>query len=173
METLLWRLGFEPRFEPGTDPDLHPGKTALCLVGTERVGVVGELHPRLVEAFELRERPQLFELDLERLVELPRNSRTYRPVPRQPAVGQDIAVVVAETVPAARLVEIARQTPYLERVDVFDVYTGPPLGPGEKSVGLGLVFRAPDRTLTEAEVKGLVEGLVRRLGREVGARLRA
>ncbi|MER3450042.1 MAG: phenylalanine--tRNA ligase subunit beta, partial [Chloroflexota bacterium] len=88
---------------------------------------------------------------------------------RQPAVGQDIAVVVAETVPAARLVEIARQTPYLERVDVFDVYTGPPLGPGEKSVGLGLVFRAPDRTLTEAEVKGLVEGLVRRLGREVGA----
>ncbi|MER3450041.1 MAG: phenylalanine--tRNA ligase subunit beta, partial [Chloroflexota bacterium] len=67
VETLLWRLGFEPRFEPGTDPDLHPGKTALCLVGTERVGVVGELHPRLVEAFELRERPQLFELDLERL----------------------------------------------------------------------------------------------------------
>ncbi len=173
VETLLWRLGFEPRFEPGTDPDLHPGKTALCLVGTERVGVVGELHPRLVEAFELRERPQLFELDLERLMELPRNSRTYRPVPRQPAVEQDIAVVVAETVPAARLVEIARQTPYLERVDVFDVYTGPPLGPGEKSVGLGLVFRAPDRTLTEAEVKGLVEGLVRRLEREVGARLRA
>lgn len=173
VETLLWRLGFEPRFEPGTDPDLHPGKTALCLVGNERVGVVGELHPRLVEAFELRERPQLFELDLERLAELPRNSRAYRPVPRQPAVSQDIAVVVAETVPAGRLVEIARQTPYLERVDVFDVYTGPPLGPGEKSVGLGLVFRAPDRTLTEAEVKGLVEGLVRRLEREVGARLRA
>ncbi len=173
VEALLWRLGFEARFEPGTDPDLHPGKTAHCLVGGERVGVVGELHPRLVEAFELRERPQLFELDLERLGELPRNSRAYRPVPRQPAVGQDIAVVVAETVPAGRLVEIARQTPYLERVDVFDVYTGPPLGPGEKSVGLGLVFRAPDRTLTEAEVKELVAGLVRRLEREVGARLRA
>ncbi len=173
LETLFWRLGVDVRFEPGTDPDLHPGKTAVCLVGNARVGVVGELHPRLIDAFELRERPQLFEIDFERLAELPRNSRAYRPVPRYPAVEQDIALVVAETVPAGRLVDIVQGTPYLERVDVFDVYTGPPLSPGEKSVGLGLVFRAPDRTLTEAEVRQLVERLVRRLERAVGARLRA
>jgi phenylalanyl-tRNA synthetase beta chain len=89
-----------------------------------------------------------------------------------PEVREDIAVVVPDTVPAARLIELARRAPLLEHAEVFDVYRGEQLGAGQVSIALRLTFRAADRTLTDEEVAAQRETIVAAIAQELGGRLR-
>jgi phenylalanyl-tRNA synthetase beta chain len=117
----------------------------------------------------------VFELGLEGLRGRPPEQVRYRDVTSFPPVRQDIAVVVGEDVPAGRVVGIVRAAagPVLASVEVFDVYRGPQVGEGRKSLALHLVFQAPDRTLTDAEADAVRERIVGALQRDVGGELRA
>jgi phenylalanyl-tRNA synthetase beta chain len=99
----------------------------------------------------------------------------YRDVISFPPLRQDIAVVVAEDVPAGRIVAVVREAAGAElaAVEVFDVYRGPQVGEGRKSLALHLVFQAADRTLTDAEADALRERVVAALSDQVGGELRA
>jgi phenylalanyl-tRNA synthetase beta chain len=159
-----------PAAEPVDEPFLHPGRAAR--VGD---GFVGELHPLVAGAFELEPGVAVFELGLDGLRGRPPEEVLYRDVTSFPPLRQDIAVVVAEDVPAGRVVEVVRSAGgrALARAEVFDVYRGPQVGEGRKSLALHLVFQAPDRTLTDAEADAVREGIVAALGAEVGGELRA
>jgi phenylalanyl-tRNA synthetase beta chain len=102
---------------------------------------------------------------------------TYRvaAVPRFPPALQDIALVVDERVSAADLTAVVRSAggPLLADVRLFDVYRGPQLPPGQKSLAFSLVFQAPDRTLTDAEVEAEKRRIVEAVAGRLGARLRA
>jgi phenylalanyl-tRNA synthetase beta chain len=164
----------------------HPGRCAAIFItdeqGTERLaGHAGELHPRVVEAFRLPGRACAAEVDLS-VIETaaaalgPVEAPVISPYP---VATQDVALVVAASVPAAE-VEAALSAgaagagggSLLEEVRLFDVYTGAQAGEGNKSLAYTLRFRAPDRTLTDEEVTAARDAAVAEAGRRVGAVLR-
>ncbi|TMS50044.1 phenylalanine--tRNA ligase subunit beta [Mycobacterium sp. DBP42] len=150
----------------------HPGRCAEVLVGDTTVGYAGQLHPAVIERTGLSKGACAVELDLDAvpIVET-------LPAPRVspfPAVFQDISVVVGDEVAAAAVVDAVRDGAgeLLEDVRLFDVYTGPQIGEGRKSLTLALRFRAADRTLTEDEASAARDAAVAVAGERVGAVLR-
>ena len=164
VEALYAALKAEPRFERGEDACLHPGKTARTSAGT-----VGELHPVLLAGTW-----SAFELDLATLFAESRDPVEYVDVVTFPAVRQDLAFVVAEEVPAGDLVDAARETagPELRSMRAFDVYRGPQVGEGRKSVAYAVEFQSPERTLTDEDAYALRERIAGALRERFGAELR-
>ncbi len=99
---------------------------------------------------------------------------TYQPIPRYPAVKRDIAVVVAEDISAQQLKYFIQKhgQPWLEAVELFDFYTGPPIAKGYKSLAFSLTYRSGERTLTEEDIASQWKNLVRELEQDLGAKLR-
>ena len=97
----------------------------------------------------------------------------YQPVSRFPDVVQDVALIVGEEVDAEAIRSVLAGGRFVQEVRLFDVYRGAPLEPGTRSLAFTLRFRAPDRTLTEEEASRIRLGLVERLSRQYGARLRS
>ena len=153
---------------------LHPGKVAEVKVNGQTVGVFGELHPLVKEKYEVGDAPILvadFDLDALRAA-----SPAYGivPVPEFPPVFEDIAVIVDESVPAARVEALIKQTGgrSVSAVSLFDVYRDEKLGAGKKSLAYNLTYQS-DKTMTDAEAAAIRNKIVKRLEQEVGAKLRS
>ncbi len=162
-------------YVPGEHPTFHPGKCARVLLGGQEVGVLGELHPLVRERYELPAAPLLAaDFDLEALLAAIPDRFDVAPVPAYPPVLEDLAVVVAEAVPAERVAEVIRQAggEMVKEIRLFDVYRGEQIGPGMKSLAYNLVYQADDRTLTDQEAAQIRQRIVRRLAQELDARLR-
>ena len=178
VELLARRLHLSrPTWTPEPDePLFHPGRTARVTAGDRLQGIVGEFRPALVRAWELRttDRVLVGELSLEGLAEGTLRPERAPTVSRFPDTERDLAIVVPETIPAAAVeaTVTAAAGPLLRAISLFDIYRGVPLGVDEKSLAFRLAFAAPDRTLTEDEVEGVVAGIVMGLG-AIGGRLRA
>jgi phenylalanyl-tRNA synthetase beta chain len=176
IELLLSGLRFTDVSYTPTDSVgyLHPGKAAEVKVGGQTVGVFGELHPLIKERYELGEAPVIVaEFDLGRLrAQSP--SYGITPVSEFPPVYEDIAVIVDESVPAARIEALIRQTggKTVTEVRLFDVYRGEQIGAGKKSLAYSLTYQS-DKTLTDAEAAAIRNKIVKRLEYELGARLRS
>ena len=151
----------------------HPGRCASLHVGfLDDVGYAGELHPAVIERMGLPKGTCALELNLDAI---PLSERLPAPsVSPFPAVFQDVALVVDEDVAAQNVVEAVREGAgeLLEDVRLFDVYTGPQIGEGRKSIALALRFRAEDRTLTEDEASAARDAAVANAARQVGAEQR-
>ena len=150
----------------------HPGRCAEVLLGDVVVGHAGQLHPAVVERTGLPKGTCAVELDLGAV---PVTERLPAPaVSPFPAVFQDVSLVVADDVAAQSVVDAVRAGAgdLLEDVRLFDVYTGPQIGEGRKSLTLALRFRAGDRTLTEDEAIAARDAAVATAGERVGATLR-
>jgi phenylalanyl-tRNA synthetase beta chain len=160
------------RFEAPGGTWLHPRTSAAIRLGDEVLGDVGELHPRVTDAFDLPRGVLAFELHLDALLRAARLVPQHRPIPRLPAVLRDLAVVVDDAVTAASVEALVREEPLVESVTLFDVYRGAPLPAGKKNVALAIAYRAADRTLTDAEADDAHARIVRRLAERVGAELR-
>jgi phenylalanyl-tRNA synthetase beta chain len=174
--------GSRPAYEALVDePLLHPGRSALVRATAEDGslalgGIVGELHPRLVEAWDLRtERLVVAELSLAGLGGgSPRVPHSVPP-PRFPAVERDLAVVIGADRTSGDIAAVIRETGggLLADASLFDVYRGRPLGDDERSLAFRLRFISPDRTLTEAEVDAATGAIVAALEGRLGARIRS
>ncbi|MEA2330859.1 MAG: phenylalanyl-tRNA synthetase beta chain [Thermoleophilaceae bacterium] len=176
LEAVLAAAGLEWRADAEARPFLHPGRAAVVVAGDaeRQIGWVGELHPLIAREWDLTGPVAGFEIDMDAVVELADAEPAYRDVTSFPAVLQDIAVVVGEDVPAASVLAAVRAggAPLLDAVEIFDVYRGEQVEAGEKSLALRLSFRAPDRTLTDAEVAERRAAIEAALA-ELGGRLRA
>jgi len=175
LECLLQELGIgEYTIEATQHPAFHPGRCARLVVAGEECGVFGEIRAEVAAAYEVKERIYAFEVNLEPLLARTGLKRHYQPIPRYPAATRDLAVVVANEVPAAQIEAIIRRESgaLLERAEVFDVYTGPPVPSGHRSVAYALTFRSPERTLTDEEVEALMQRIIAALAEELDARLR-
>lgn len=156
----------------------HPGRCAALMIASpagerEVVGWAGELHPQLVEALGLPERTCAMELDV---TALPLDEQFPAPVLSAfPALHQDIALVVDESIPAedVRLVVQEGAGDLLESVELFDVFRGEQLGEGKKSLAFSLLFRAADRTLTDDEVNPYRLAAATLAKERLGAQMRA
>ncbi|MCH9701454.1 MAG: phenylalanine--tRNA ligase subunit beta [Actinomycetia bacterium] len=169
--------GVELTLRPAERLPWHPGRCAEVLLGgpgdSAVVGYAGQLHPAVIERCGLPDGVCALEVDLDAI---PITDRL--PVPSVspfPAVFQDVALVVDEDVPAQRVVEAVRAGAgeLLEDLRLFDVYMGPQIGDGRKSLALALRFRAPDRTLTVDEASAARDAAVAAAAERVSAVLRS
>ena len=182
IEAVVGRTGvvgatFE-RVEQGghTDSPLHPGRAAALCVGDQMVGLLGELRPDRAAAFGLEERRVcVAELDLDALLAATQAAPAEVRVPRFLPVEQDFAVVVVESTPAAEVERalLAGAGPLATGIALFDIYRGPQVGEGRKSLAYRVTFTAPDRALTDAELGRVRERIGKTLVQRVGGELRA
>jgi phenylalanyl-tRNA synthetase beta chain len=138
------------------------------------LAVVGEIHPKVLDAYGINRKAYAFEIDIEAVIQQASLIGTYRSLPRFPAISRDLAVVLDAQIPAAR---VAREITVsggslLQDVRLFDVYAGEQVQAGMRSLAFSLIFRAPDRTLTDEEVEIHSRAIVARLEKELSAKLR-
>ncbi len=176
LEALARALRVELGVEPATEPWLHPVRAARVLAGPQGqpCGWVGEVHPSVAAEWDVEQTVAGFEVDLGVLLTFADAVPRFVDVTSFPAVRLDLAVVVDADVPAAAVLAATRKAggKLLASAEVFDVYTGGQVGEGKVSLALRLAFRAPDRTLTDADVAPVREKIVGRLREAVGGELR-
>jgi phenylalanyl-tRNA synthetase beta chain len=153
-------------------PPWHPGRCAEFTLPTgEGIGYAGELHPDVCAAFGLPARTAAAEVDLDALIVAAPATGEIPTVSSFPVAKEDVALIVDDDIPAAA-VERALRTgagPLLESIWLFDVYTGPQVGAGKKSLAYALRFRASDKTLTDAETAAARDAAVAAAVERTGA----
>lgn len=153
---------------------LHPGKAAEVKTGGKAIGAFGELHPVVKEQYELGDLPVLVaEFDLDAIRSIP-PAYEIKPIPETPPIYEDIALIVDESVKAETIESLIRQTGgrSVTGVRLFDLYRGDQVGAGKKSLAYALTYQAEDKTMTDAEAAAIRNKIVKRLEKEVGAKLR-
>ena len=174
VEALLGALRVEGSFANAPQPFLHPGRSASVTVGGELVGWVGDVHPLVARRLGPRRGRRLRARHRQRSSPTRELVPAYQDLTSFPELREDIAIVVESSVPAATVLDVVRKAggKLLARAEVFDVYRGEQIPAGRTSLAIALTFRAPDRTLTDADVAPVREKIVARLGSELGGELR-
>jgi phenylalanyl-tRNA synthetase beta chain len=179
IEILLSTLGIrEWHFKAAERPTFHPGRAAHLITGKGEIGILGEVHPKVLDAFDLSQYPQqpvcMAELDLEMLLEDGCLSGELTPISRFPSLSEDLAIVVDEDIPAQRVQEVIHQAggKFLVGAELFDLYQGPQIESGKKSLAYSLTYRALDKTLAPEDVSRMRDRILRALERELQGKLR-
>jgi len=175
VESVLGHLGVTATYEPVDNPAFHPGRCAAIKSGDSLLGLVGEVHPVVMERLGL-ESPQVaaFELYLEPiLAALPSLERQFEPLPRYPSATRDLALVMLSDVDAGRVTQLILRHRGVDRAELFDIYAGENVAEGTKSLAFHVYFQARDRTMTNEEVNRSLDGLLRTLEQELNVTLRA
>lgn len=178
LEALFAELHLNINYEAIEHPTYRPGRTARLLLGKTQVGVMGELHPLVVEQFglqtELEEPVLAADIDLDALIKHIPALYPYEPISPYPAVHEDIAVIVDKDVTAMAVEEVIRNSGgyLLKDVQLFDLYEGEQIGAGKKSLAYHLTFQAPDKTLTDKVVQKNRNKIVGQLRHRLNAQLR-
>jgi phenylalanyl-tRNA synthetase beta chain len=177
IEALLEALHISSvAFLPSSYPVFHPGKCARVMIGERQLGVFGEVHPQVHTQYDWpRTKVYAAFFDLALLLEASPDRYVSQPVPEFPPILEDLALIVDEDLPAARVAELIRQTggKMLASVRLFDVFRSAQIGDGKKSLAYSLAYQAPDRTLSDKDVAAIRQKIIRRLEQELGAKLRA
>ncbi len=174
LESLLSlsRGGMAFEFSPASHPALHPGQCASITLNGEDVGVVGALSPTLQRQLGFSNRAYLFEIKMESLLnaQVPR----VKELSRFPEVKRDLALVIDESVPAARILDLVRDCAgeALADLRIFDVYQGDAIEKSKKSIALGLTLRHPSRTLGDEDINAIINSCVKELEKQFNAKLR-
>jgi len=160
------------RFEPESLSCLRPGRSARIYRGAAAVGWLGELHPQVVKALDLPTTVILFELEMEGAFHA--KPLQYKKISKFPTIRRDLAIVIDESVPLAVLQEnvTVSASGLLSELRVFDVYRGPGVESGRKSIALGLILQDSSRTLTDVDADAVVNAIVARLRDVLSATIR-
>lgn len=175
IETIFTKLRIKNwDFIPASHFAFHTSRCAKILIGDKEIGFVGEVHPDVLENYEINKKVYAAELDLDTILENASNKVIFKPLPKFPASERDLAIVVDERVLARDIIKEICESgkPLLESVELFDVYQGGQIAKGYKSMAFSLVFRAPDRTLTDIEVNEVFEKIEKSLKDKFNASLR-
>ena len=176
LEALLDALHIkEYIFSADAHPSFHPGKCALLTVSGQKIGWLGELHPKVKENYALLEAPVLAaELDLDLLYALSPKDFVASPLTMYPPVIEDLAMIVSEGTASAEIEKVIFSNGgfLLKNVSLFDIFRGEQIGAGNKSMAYRLTYQAPNRTLTDNDVSKLRIRIINQLEKELGVKVR-
>lgn len=176
VEGLLEGIGCEgTTFIPRDDiPYLHPGRSCSVVAKGKDVGILGGVHPRILDGLDIGQPVYIFELDVDTLMELTISYKTFKPLPIYPGVVRDVAIVIDKGVPAQMILDTikALDTKVIEDVGVFDVYCGRGIPEGKRGMAFRIVYRSEEKTLTDEEVNTIHQQVVRGLMDRFRAELR-
>lgn len=152
----------------------HPGRCANIISDGELIGTMGEIRPDVSERYGIDSEVYVAELLFSAVMKQSSTEFVYKPLPKYPAVGRDIAVLVDEKVTVAEMEEVIAEQggAILEQINLFDIYRGKQIAEGKKSVAFALTYRDPERTLTDEEVREKQEKIIAGLEEAFGAELR-
>jgi phenylalanyl-tRNA synthetase beta chain len=176
VEVMLERLGAQRvAFKPVDHPTMQPGRSAAVCLGELQIGILGEVHPRVAEAYEIEGRVAVAEIDLEVFQGTLLENWQVAPVSRFQPIRQDFAVVVEEKVAAADVEAAIRSAagPLAGAISLFDIYRGQGIEDGHKSLAFSVTLSAPDRQLAEHEVERIRAKIEQNVRKRVGGSLRS
>jgi phenylalanyl-tRNA synthetase beta chain len=161
----------------GAAPWYHPGRSGTLALGPKVLGYFGELHPKVIAAFDLRGRAAAFEVFLDAIPEPKSKGKArvlFAPSPFQP-VERDFAFLLDADVPADEVIKAAKsaERALIERVDVFDLYEGKGIPEGKKSLAIAVRLQPKERTLTDAEIEAMAQKIVAAVTKATGGTLRS
>ncbi len=178
VESLFAGLHLDVHFKASNHPTFRPGRTARLKHDTTELGVIGELHPLVVENFGARisrDQPVLAaDLDLATILDHVISTYQFDALTPYPAVREDLALVVDQHVPAADVAAALQQAGgfLLKQIELFDVYEGTQIPAGKKSLAYHLTFQAPTKTLTDKDVYKQRQRILKQLENSLGVKLR-
>ena len=156
------------------NPTFHPGRTAVITVNGEQLALLGEIHPKVRDNYEIGTRCYVAEIKFDVLFNNRGAEKVYKPLPKFPATTRDLAFVCEKEIPVMKLEKLISSAigKNLESIELFDVYEGAQVGLGMKSVAFSLSLRSPERTLTDEDADSAVKKAVKALA-EIGVQLRS
>ena len=169
---VLALLGMQQlTFRAAQHPALHPGRTAEIVHNDQVIGVLGELHPRWTQKYDLPQSPLLFELNL--AAALNQSKIIYQPVSKFQPVRRDLAFIIDEQVTAQQLLNTLAKVdhPAIQEIALFDVYRGQGVAEGKKSLAVKIILQSLEQTLTDEEVDKIVTEIID-FAKQIGAELR-
>ncbi len=175
IENVLAELHIDSyKIQASSHESMHPGRTAELLVRNKKAGYLGEVHPDVLDHYDIPVRVYVAELDFEQLIEACSLTIHYKQLPKYPAVSRDIAVVVAEDITAGQVEDIIRGKggKLVEEVKLFDIYRGSQITEGYKSMAYAITYRSDEKTLTEEDISKVHNKILNSLANQVGAALR-
>lgn len=177
VENALGRLGIKGiEYErEENNSSFHPGRTARLYVNEELLGVIGEIHPIVLENYSIKTRVYAGELDFEKIIKLTNLDIKYTPLPKYPAMTRDIAIVVNEDIMVGNIEKIILKhgSGLIESLNLFDIYRGNQIQEGLKSVAYSIIYRSFERTLTDDEVNEIQNRIIKDLEDNIDAKLRS
>ncbi|VVM32842.1 phenylalanine--tRNA ligase subunit beta [Terribacillus sp. AE2B 122] len=174
VEGIFAQLDLGPVFQQAQVDGYHPGRTATVSLNGKVVGVVGQLHPTVQKAFDLKE-TYVFDLDIAYLMDQYEEVPSFRTIPRHPSVTRDIALVVDEAAHAGDIQRTIQEAggELVQQVQIFDVYQGEHMEAGKKSIAYTVLYQDPTRTLTDEEVEASYNNIIENVKAKHDAELRS
>lgn len=176
VEVILAAMGIDDYLvTPAEKPSLHPGKTALVTKQGDVLATIGEIHPQVLDSFDITRKVYIFEINVAVLVKHARLIGTYRPLPKFPGINRDIAVILPVDIPADNVYRtiLGNASQLLSEVKLFDVYTGEQVPQGMRSLAFSLQFRSVEKTLTDEEVEVPYKKIIAALEATFDAKIRS
>lgn len=177
IEKLLNKLGIKniEYTRETNNPTFHPGRTAKIFVEGVELGFFGEVHVDVLENYEISDRIYLGHLYFDLIVELANLDIKYKPLPKYPSMTRDIALVVKEDVMVGQIENIILKhgEDLIEKIELFDIYTGGQIPEGMKSVAYSITYRSYERTLRENQINKIQESIIKDLEESLGGKLRS
>lgn len=175
LESYLSTLGVAGlRFKASSRPYLHPGRTAEVYSDQIKLGIIGEVHPDLINDLDLYERTTVFQLNIDAVLKQVQMDKAYQNLPKYPAVERDLAILINKDINAGDILLTIEEKAgkLLKTVDIFDLYQGDQIPEDQKSVAYKLIFQAEDKTLTDSEINKIFNRVVKHLENVYDAKIR-
>ncbi len=177
VDKTLARLGIKDieYVREEDNPTFHPGRTAKLMLKGEEIGILGEIHMDVAENYDIKERVYIGQLDFDKIVDLTNLEIKYKPLPKYPSMLRDLALVVKEDVLVGDIQKIVSRhgEGLIEKIQLFDIYTGNQIPEGMKSVAYSITYRSYDRTLRDDEVNNIQQAIIEDLENTFDAKLRS
>ncbi|MBI5048998.1 MAG: phenylalanine--tRNA ligase subunit beta [Deltaproteobacteria bacterium] len=153
---------------------LHPGKGGIVEVNNKEVGIIGEVHPDIMQELDIKQSAYIFELDMHAIAMFLSGQKKYAPIPKHPMIVRDVAMILNREIPFQKLYNAVKrlEIKLLEEVKVFDVYYGENIPEGKCSIALRFMYRSPERTLADDEVNNIHANILKNLKDKFGAEIR-
>lgn len=177
VDKSLARLGIDNiRYETETsNPSFHPGRTANLYIGDQKIGILGELHPEVVDNYGIGKRVYMAQLDFDAIIEKTKLEVEFKALPKYPSVARDIAVVVDEDILVGEIeaIIIEHGEELVEEIQLFDIYRGDQIDEGSKSVAFSIIYRSHESTLKDDEINRIQNLIIKDLKGKLNGELRA
>ncbi len=173
IEDIMQLFGAHTQYKRSAEPYLHPGRQAEVLANNKSVAVFGEVHPDTANAYGIDSRIYIAEIHLDVLYTINKRKTVYKALPKFPAVERDFAMLCDKDLPVGELERAITSGAgrLLERIELFDVYSGAQIPEGKKSVAYSVWLRSSEGTLTDEQVDDASRRIIAKL-EAVGAELR-
>lgn len=155
-------------------PTYHPGRTANIWIGKDKIITFGEIHPQVMENYDIKERVYIAEIQIDKITKYSKEGKKYETITKYPAVERDLAIIVDEDIESGNIEKLIQKNAknILEEIKLFDLYRNEKLGENKKSLAYSLKFRSKDKTLQEDEVNETMQKIIETLEKQLKAELR-